>query len=194
MPRSRPSVAFLVAVAALALALAGCSGGGLSAAQKANTAIGASQAGTATAAADAEPLPTVTDIEGVIRKGFEGLDIPYGATSVATFSDVEALVGVLRDCASDNAGSLPRTDAGFWPAVLGHCYTVGDGTKWLYGYTGRRDFAYANQMMMRFMRAKLDEADRAGAGLGDRYWQMVISKIYTLTSAGTPIAATPPAP
>lgn len=193
MPRSRSSVAVLVALAVLALVLAACSGGGLPAAQKTNTAIGASQAGTATAAANAEPLPTAADIEGVIRKGFQGLEIPYGATSVATFSDVEALVGVLRDCASDNAGGLPRTDAGFWPAVLGHCYTVGDGTKWLYGYTGRRDFAYANQMMMRYMRAKLDEADRAGAGLGERYWQLVVGKIYTLTVAGTPVAATPPA-
>lgn len=138
-------------------------------------------------------MPNASDIEGVIRHGFEGLDIPYGATSVGTFSDVDALLGVLQDCDRDNAGGVARSDPAFWPAVLGHCYTVGDATKWLYGYTGRRDFAYANQMMMRFMAAKVAEANAAGASLGDGYWKLVLDRIYTLAPGGTPVAATPPA-
>jgi hypothetical protein len=174
--------------------LVACSGGGgLPGPQKTGTAEGSRHAATATAAADAAPLPTEGDIEGVLRKGFEGLDIPYGATSVNTFSDVDALIGVLKDCANDNANGLSKNDPAYWPAILGHCYTVGDGANWLYGYTGRSDFAYANQMMMRFMKAKVDEANAAGANLGEGYWSLVVGKIYTLTTAGTPIAVTPPA-
>lgn len=188
-----PRTWLLGALSFAAATLAACSGGGLPGPQKTGTAEGVRNAATATAAADAAPLPTEADIEGVLRKGFEGLDIPYGATSVNTFSDVEALVGVLKDCADDNAGGLSKSDPGYWPAILGHCYTVGDGANWLYGYTGRSDFAFANQMMMRFMKAKVDEADAAGARLGEGYWNLVVGKIYTLKAVGTPVAVTPPA-
>jgi hypothetical protein len=176
-----------------AAALAACSSGGVPASQKTGTAENIRNAATATAAADAAPLPTEADIEGVLRKGFEGLNIPYGATSVNTFSDVEAMVGVLKDCANDNANGVSKNDPGYWPAILGHCYTVGDGANWLYGYTGRSDFAFANQMMMRLMKAKVDEANASGASLGEGYWSLVVGKIYTLKPAGTPVAVTPPA-
>ncbi|HYM15858.1 MAG TPA: hypothetical protein VEZ14_09880 [Dehalococcoidia bacterium] len=175
-----------------AAALAACSGGGLPDPQKTGTAEGIGHAATATAAANAAPLPTAAEIEGVIRHGFVGLNIPYTATTVVTFRKVDPLVGVLNDCANDNAGGLPRNDPGYWPAVLGHCYTVGDATSWLYTMTGRRDFAYANQMMKRYMKAKIDQANAAGANLGAGYWDLVVTRIYTLTSSGTPIAVTPP--
>ncbi len=192
MPAVTPRT-WLLGALFTAATLAACSGGGLPGPQKTGTAEGIRNAATATAAADAAPLPTAADVEGVIRHGFQGLTIPYTATTVVTFRKVDPLVGVLNDCANDNSGGLSRDNPGYWPAVLGHCYTVGDATKWLYGQTGRQDFAYANQMMMRFMKAKVDEADAAGAKLGEGYWDLVVARIYTLTAAGTPIAVTPPA-
>lgn len=180
-------------LAPAALTLAACSGGGPSGSARTGTAESVLYAASATAAAEAEPMPAAADIAGVISHGFQGLQIPYTATSVPTFRKLDVLLGVLQDCARDNAGGLPRADAAFWPAVLGHCYTVGDATKWLYETTGRRDFAYANQMMKRFMAAKVAEADAAGASLGDGYWKLVLDRIYTLAPGGTPVAVTPPA-
>lgn len=173
---------------------AACSGGGgLGERQKTGTAEAVGHAATATAAADAAPLPTAADIEGVLRHGFAGLNIPYTATTIVTFRKLDPLLGVLNDCVTNNAGGLPPGDPGYWPAVLGHCYTAGDATHWLYTKTGRQDFAYANQMLKRYMKAKVDEANRAGAALGARYWELVVARIYTLPAVRTPIAVTPPA-
>ncbi len=178
---------FLLAI----LTVACSSSGGRSAPERTGTAEGIINAASATAAAAALPPVTQQDLVGVITGGFTGLTIPYTATTNGSFRKQPLLLGVLDDCANNRAHGLDRGDEAYWPAVLGDCYTVGDATKWLWEYTDKRIFAYANQMAMRYMRQKLDEANAGGAGLGDDYWQLVVGKIYTLTNITTPVAATP---
>jgi len=183
----------LLAVTLAAFAAAGCrSSGGLPAPERTGTAEGRLHAATATALASSGRPVTMQDIADTIALGFSGVDIPYGATSIETFAKPDALLAVLADCDQGRGHGIARTDEGYWPAVLGDCYTVGDATKWLYGYTAKRDFAYANQLMKRFMKQKVDEANAAGANLGDAYWDGIVAKVYTLSAAGTPVAVTPP--
>ena len=177
---------------ALLLASAACrDDGGLPGPERTGTAEGRWHAATATALASSGRPVTQQDLIDVILKGFEGVEIAWTVTSVDTFRKPEDLLLVLDDCAQDRAHGIAPADAAYWPAVLGDCYTVGDATKWLYDYTGKQDFAYANQLMKRYMKQKLDRANAAGAQLGDAYWDGVVDKIYTLTHAGTPIAVTP---
>lgn len=174
------------------LATAGCSGGsGPSRAERTATAEALAQRATATAVAAALPPVLPSDVANLIRAGFVNVNIPFDATLIDSFREEPSLLGILDDCAQARAQGIARDDQSFWPAVLGDCYTVGDATKWLFDYTHKPEFAYANQLAMRYMRQKLDEANANGAQLGEDYWQLVVGKIYTLTSRSTPIAATP---
>jgi hypothetical protein len=182
----------VLAIIGVALCAAACSGGGgLSAADRTGTREGISHAATATAVAAALPPVTQKDLVDVIGAGFLNLTIPFTATTNASFRKQDLLLGVLDDCANERGHGFDHADPSYWPSVLGDCYTVGDATKWLWEYTNKHEFAYANQLAMRFMRQKLDDANAAGAGLDDGYWALVVGKIYTLTNEGTPIAATP---
>ena len=175
------------------LAAAGCrSSGGLPTLDRTGTAEGRFHAATATALASSGRPVTMQDVADVIKLGFAGVQISYTATTVDTFRKPDKLLAVLDDCAQSRGHGIARADEGFWPAVLGDCYAAGDATKWLYDYTGKQDFAYANQLMKRFMKQKVDEANAAGASLGDAYWDGVVAKIYTLSPDRTPIAVTPP--
>ena len=171
---------------------AACGGGGPSKPHQTSTAAALATSAIATEEATT-PLPTAKDISDTIRLGFAGVNISYTEIGIDTFRKPDKLVALLDDCAQDRGQGIDRSDPAFWPAVLGDCYTVGDATKWLYGYTGKREFAYANQLMKRYMLAKVQEANDHGAGLDDAYWQLVLDKIYTLSPSTTPIAVTPPA-
>lgn len=183
----------LTLVAALALlAAAGCrSSGGLSGPERTGTAEGRLHAATATAIASSGRPVTMQDVADVINVGFIGLEIDYTATTIDTFRKPDELLPVLADCDQGRGHGMAQGDQGYWPAVLGDCYAVGDATKWLYEYTGKREFAYANQLMKRLMKQKIDEANADGASLGESYWDGVVAKVYTLTPGGTPVAVTP---
>jgi hypothetical protein len=185
---------FVLVVAVMALGGAACSGGGssrVSAGNRTATAEGRAFAATATASIEYATPVAQQDVGGFIQSGFDGLTIPYTETSITSFRKVKELLAVLDDCANNRAHGTPPADQGYWPAVMGDCYFVGDATKWLYEYSGRQAFAYANQVMKRYMRQKFREANQAGAGLTEDYWKLVVDKIYTLKPAGTPIAVTP---
>jgi len=182
----------LLAVMLTAFAGVGCrSSGGLPAIERTGTAEGRLHAATATALASSGRPVTMQDIADVVALGFTGLEIDYMATTIDTFRKPDELLAVLADCDQGRGHGIARTAEGYWPAVLGDCYAVGDATKWLYEYTAKTDFAYANQLMKRFMKQKIDEANAGGASLGDGYWDGVVAKIYTLSPAGTPVAVTP---
>ena len=189
---TRRSLTAIPVACAIAVLAAACSGGGPSKPEQTSTAAALATSAIATEEATT-PAPTAKDISDTIRLGFAGLNIGYTEIGIDTFRKPDKLVALLDDCAQDRGQGIDRGDPAFWPAVLGDCYTVGDATKWLYGYTGKREFAYANQLMKRFMHAKMQEANENGAGLDDGYWQLVLDKIYTLSPSGTPVAVTPPA-
>lgn len=179
--RPRRAYALLAAVAALAVLAAACSGGGTSRSDK-----------TATQAAIDGPPPTAADIAGFVRAGFEGLEIEYGVVNIPSFDNLDVLLGVLDDCDTGNAGpGIAKDSADYWPVVLGNCYTVGNAVGWLYQYTARKDFLYANLLMRRFNRQKFEQAIAGGAAVGEDYWNLISGKIYALTPITTPIAVTP---
>jgi hypothetical protein len=192
-PRSLPHRALFGAlILALALAAAACGGnGGPSNSGKTSTAAAGSAAATATQAAIDGPPPVAADIAGFITAGFNGLDIPYGATDIPSFEKSDILLSVLDSCDKGKAGG-PATDSpDYWAQVLGDCYTVGNALGWLYQYTGRKDFLYANLLMRRFNRQKFEQAVAGGATVNEDYWKLVSDKIYAVTPVSTPIAVTP---
>jgi hypothetical protein len=181
----------VLTLGALVLGAAACSGGGPSAAGKTRTAVALSAGATATQVASDGPPPTAADIKGFINAGFKGLSIDFTAVNIPSFRKLDVLLGVLDDCDKGNAGGLTSESADYWPIVLGHCYTVGDALGWLYQYTARKDFLYANLLMRRFNRQKFEQAVAGGASVGEDYWKLVTGKIYSLTPISTPIAVTP---
>lgn len=179
--RPRRAYAVLAAIAALAMLAAACSGGGTSAPNK-----------TATQAAADGPPPTAAEIAGFVRAGFEGLEIEYGVVNIPSFDNVDVLLGLLDDCDKGNAGEgITKDSPDYWGIVLGNCYTVGNAVGWLYQYTARKDFLYANLLMRRFNRQKFEQAVAGGAAVGEDYWNLISGKIYALTPITTPIAVTP---
>jgi hypothetical protein len=187
---------FALVVAAMALGGAACSGsggGGISAGNRTATVEGRAFAATATASIEYATPVAQQDVVGFVQSGFDGLTIPYTATTITSFRKMKELLAVLDDCAANRAHGAAPADEGYWPSVLGDCYFVGDATKWLYEYSGRQAFAYANQVMKRYMRQKFRQANEAGAGLTEGYWALVTDKIFTLKPSGTPVAVTPPA-
>lgn len=90
--RSLPRGTLLGAlILALALAAAACGGnGGPSNTGKTSTSVAGSAAATATRAAIDGPPPTAADIAGFITAGFNGLDIPYGATDIPSSTPLPA--------------------------------------------------------------------------------------------------------
>lgn len=183
------------------LVTSACGGGGPSSAGKTNTAVAngaatqsARAAATATQLAIDGPVPTADEIAGVITQGFDGLDeIEYTAVSIPTFRKRDQLLGVLNDCAQSTGGGRSPEGQDYWPTVLGDCYLVGDALNWLYGYTARQEFLYANIMMERYHRQKFEQAVAAGYPLAESYWDGVQAKIYDVKPSRTPIAVTPPA-
>lgn len=169
-----------------------CSGGGSGGADKTGTAVAQSAGATATQAAIDGPPPTAPDIAGFINAGFKDLSITYTAVNIPSFRKRDVLLGVLDDCDKGNAGGPTPESTDYWPIVLGHCYTVGDALGWLYQYTARKDFLYANLLMRRFNRGKFEQAVAGGATVNEDYWKLVTGKIYSLTPISTPIAVTPP--
>lgn len=183
-----------LAVLAMLLAAAAaqaCGDGGLPGAERTGTAEHIAYSASATAADAALPPVTQQNVVDAITLGFSDLNIPYTATTNSSFRKKDLLLGILDDCAKERGHDFAHSDESYWPAVLGDCYTVGDATEWLWEYTDKRAFAYANQLAMRFMRQKFEKAVAAGAGVDEGYWKLVVGKIYTLSIPNTPIAATP---
>jgi hypothetical protein len=192
--RCSTGLARALMLAAFVIVASACSGGGTSSAGRTGTAAALSAGATATQVASDGPPPTAVDIAGFIKAGFKDLSINYTAVNIPSFRKLDVLMGVLNDCDKGNAGGLTRESADYWPIVLGDCYTVGDALGWLYQYTARKDFLYANLLMRRFNRQKFEEAVAAGATVGEDYWKLVAGKIYSLTPISTPIAVTPVPP
>lgn len=174
-----------------AAAAQACGDGGLPGPERTGTAEGILYSASATAADAALPPVTEQNVADAITLGFTGLNIPYTATTNSSFRKQALLLGILDDCAKERGHDFAHDDESYWPAVLGDCYTVGDATEWLWGYTNKRAFAYANQLAMRFMRQKFERAVAAGTGIDEAYWKLVVGRIYTLSIPNTPIAATP---
>lgn len=188
---------FSLLIPTLAIAAAvglGCSGGGRPPAERTATAEAGAHAATATAVITQATPVTGEDLRSLIAAGFEGLTIPYTATLNASFREQDLLLGILNDCVNNRGGDYTPADGDYWPAVLGDCYTVGDALKWLYEYSGRQQFAYANQLAKRYFLQKAAEAAAAGATIPDGYLDQVEAKIFTLAPNRTPIALTPLAP
>ena len=191
--RSLPRGTLLGAlILALALAAAACGGnGGPSNTGKTSTSVAESAAATATRAAIDGPPPTAADIAGFITAGFNGLDIPYGATDIPSFEKSDILLSVLNACDKGTANGAATAGPDYWGQVLGDCYTVGNALGWLYQYSARKDFLYANILMRRFNRQKFEQAVAGGATVNEDYWKLVSDKIYAVTPVSTPIAVTP---
>ncbi len=187
----------LLILAPFALVAAAC-GGGLSAGNKTNTTVanadatrGAAAQATATQQAVDGPVPTAPEIAGVINSGFDGLMINYTAVSITTFRRKNELLAMLDNCAANKGGGNAPSDENYWPTVLGDCYIVGDALNWLYGYTHKQEFLYANLMMKRYHRAKFESAVEGGAPLDEAYWKLVADKIYSITPNRPVVAQTP---
>jgi hypothetical protein len=193
-PRWLPHRTLLLGVLALALMLAAsaCGGsGGPSDAGKTSTPVAQAGAATATQAAIDGPPPTAADIAGFINAGFKDLEIEYGAVNIPSFQELDVLLGVLDDCDKGKAGGVSKDSTDYWGIVLGDCYTAGGALSWLYQYTARKDFLYANILMRRFNRQKFEQAVAAGASVNEDYWTLIKGKVYALTPISTPIAVTP---
>ena len=150
------------AAVALAIALAGARVAGRSGAGKTGTAVAqARPAATATQAAVDGPPPTAADIAGFIRRRVRrsGDRVRRGEHPVVRQPGRAAgRAERLRQGDAERAGTRRAPD--YWPIVLGDCYTVGDALGWLYQYTARKDFLYANLLMKRFNRAEVRAGGR----------------------------------
>lgn len=177
---------------ALMLAASACGGSsGPSSAGETSTSVAKAAAATATQAAIDGPPPTAADIAGFINAGFKDLEIEYGAVNIPSFQELDVLLGVLDGCDKGTAGGVSKDSPDYWGIVLGDCYTVGSALTWLYGYTARKDFLYANILMRRFNRQRFEQAVAGGASVGEDYWTLVHGKVYAITPITTPIAVTP---
>jgi hypothetical protein len=165
----------------LGAALSACSGGG----------GGASSSATPGAA---EAPPSIEAVRAYIGQGFINQKISFKSTLIDSFRDPLKVIARADACANDDAGPLKPDDPNFWPTVLGNCYTAADATMRLYQFTGRDDFLRANRELQRLHRAKLDEANAHGAGIGEEYWSGVVAAVYSQTPfTPTPIATASPA-
>ena len=172
--------AIVRAMLPVALVFAACSGGG----------GGPSSHSTPS---PAEPPPSIEAIRAYIGQGFLNQKISYTLTLINSFRDPLKVIALANACAANDAGGVAPEDPNFWPTVLGNCYTAGDATMRLYQYTGRDDFLRANRELERLNRAKLDEANAQGAGIGEDYWNRVAAGVYS-QAPFTPTPAPPASP
>ena len=134
-------------------------------------------------------VPSTEEISALVGQGFVGEKIPYTATLVSGFTDPVAVIGEVKLCGAP-APANKLHDPNYWPVLLGQCYFAGNATMRLYQFTNRSEFLDANRLLEKLHRARLDEAQAAGAPITEAYWRLVTKAIYDPTFG----AATPTAP
>ncbi len=168
------------AIAAIVLGvtlLAGCSGSGGS---QPNTPV-----------PTVARIPSAAEISALVGQGFVGEKIPYSATLVSGFTDPVAVIDEVKRCEAP-APAAKLHDPNYWPVLLGQCYFAGNATMRLYQFTHRSEFLDANRLLEKLHRARLDEAQAAGAPITEAYWSVVTKAIYDPTfSTASPTAAAP---
>ena len=134
-------------------------------------------------------VPSTEEISALVGQGFVGEEIPYTATLVSGFTDPVAVIAEVKLCGAP----VPATkahDPNYWPVLLGQCYFAGNATMRLFQFTNRSEFLDANRLLEKLHRARLDEAQSAGAKITEAYWRLVTKAIYDPTfGEATPTSA-----
>jgi hypothetical protein len=130
-------------------------------------------------------VPSIEEIDALLRQGYEGLVIPPEIINDNDMRDINMVLVFLGNCKDDmQPFTPPGSPITFEPNMPGNrygaqvliqCQKVGDATKELYLFSGKDVFLEANQAMKIRHKAMVDKFST-----NPGYWSTIEKNVYTI--------------